>query len=294
MKYAYYPGCASESTARDQHESSLAIAKSLGLDFIEPDGWICCGTTPAHHTDKLLSLSLPAANLIKTQKMGFDMVVNCAACYNRMKIANYEIQNNSKIRQSVNTAIGENYDGSVNVKHIIEVLLKDLGLENLQKSLTHSLNGLKIASYYGCLLVRPKEATHFDDPENPTSMDRIVESLGGESIDFPHKVECCGGALTLTRPDIIIKLTDSILNMAQKAGAECIVVACPICQMNLDLRQKDIEKQTGKRYNMPVIYITQLTGLCLGIRPRQLGLNKLIVSPSAVLNKISLKNVKDF
>ncbi len=287
MKYAYYPGCSAESTARDMHESSLAVAKVLGIEMIEPKGWICCGATAAHQTDELLAASLSAANLLKVQDMGMDMLVNCAACYNRMKKANYLIANNPDMRKKVGDTLERDYDGSVNVRHFMEVLLEDVGLERIKELIKRPLNGLKVAGYYGCLLVRPHKVTAFDDPENPTSLDKLVEALGGEALDWPHKVECCGGGLSLARTDIVVALTESVLDMAKAAGADCIVACCPMCQINLDLRQQDIARQSSKKYDMPIIYVTQLLGLCLGISSKKLGLSKLMVSPERIVKAIS-------
>jgi heterodisulfide reductase subunit B len=272
------------------HQSTLAVAGALGVELVEPKGWTCCGATAGHQTDRILAASLPAANLVKVRDMGLDMVVNCAACYNRMKVANHEISTDSEIRRSVNDAIGLNYDGSVKVRHFIEVLLEDVGLEAIEKAVKHSLNGLKVACYYGCLLVRPPKIVKFDDPENPTLLDKLVTAIGGESVDWPYKVECCGGGLSLSRTDVVVNLTDSILGMAKSAGADCIAVSCPMCQVNLDLRQQDIKKQTGRDYQMPIVYITQLLGLGLGISPAKLGFNKLMVSPSHVLEKVEASN----
>jgi heterodisulfide reductase subunit B len=287
MKYAYYPGCSAHSTARDMHESSLAVARVLGIELKEIEGWTCCGATSAHQTDRILADSLAAANLLLAGKMGLDMVVNCAACYSRTKTANHEVLSSDDVRARVSDALGEDYDGSVAVRHFIEVLLEDVGLDKLRKSIRRPLNGLKVACYYGCYLVRPHEVTGFDDPENPVSLDRLVTAMGGESVEWPSKVECCGGGLNLTRTDVTVQLSGSIIEMAQASGAACIAVACPMCQTSLDLRQQDIEKATGKRYNMPVLYITQLLGLCLGISPKELGLDRLMVSPSAVINAIA-------
>jgi heterodisulfide reductase subunit B len=286
MKYAYYPGCSAESTARDQYMSIREVSKILDIELIEPKGWTCCGSTPAHQTDKILSLALPAANLLMAKKMELDMVVFCAACYNRMKVANYEIQKYPDIRKEVADSLGEEYDGSVNVHHFVEVLIKNVGVKKLQEAFTHSLDGLKVANYYGCLLVRPKEATNFDDPENPTIMDSLITIMGGESIDWPHKVECCGGGFALTRTDVVIELSNSILGMAKAAGAECMAVACPMCQVNLDLRQSDINKVKHSSHNIPIVYITQLVGLCLGIAPEKLGMDKCVVSPRSIIEAI--------
>jgi heterodisulfide reductase subunit B len=283
MKYAYYPGCSSHSTARDMHESSIAVAKALGIELAEIEGWTCCGASAAHQTDRALAASLAAANLVLAKEMGLDMVVNCAACYNRSKVANYEVSNSSAMRESVGKALGQPYDGSVPVRHFVEVLTKDIGAAKLRKRFKQSLNGLKTACYYGCYLLRPPEATHFDDPENPTIMESLVEAMGGESLEWPGKVDCCGGGLNLTRTDITVRRSGAIIEMAQAAGAECIVVACPMCQTSLDLRQKDIEKATGRSYNMPIVYITQLLGLCLGIAPKELGFDRLMVPAAALI-----------
>jgi heterodisulfide reductase subunit B len=286
MRYAYYPGCSAESTARDMHQSTLAVAGALGIEMIEPKGWTCCGATAGHQTDGVLAASLPAANLAKIKDMGLDCVVNCAACYNRFKVANHEISTDAAMRKSVGEAIGRDYDGSVKVRHFIEVLLEDVGLNKIGKAVRRPLQGLKVACYYGCLLVRPPKVVNFDDPENPVSLDKLVKAVGGESLDWPYKVECCGGGLSLSRTDVVVNLTDSILAMAKGEGADCVAVSCPMCQVNLDLRQQDIKRQTGRDYQTPVVYITQLLGLALGIDSGKLGFSKLMVPATNVLEKV--------
>jgi len=287
MRYAYFPGCSAESTARDMHQSTLAVARALGIDLVEPKGWTCCGATAGHQTDHFLAVSLPAANMAKVRDMNLDMVVSCAACFNRMKVANHEIAAHPATRKQVGEALERDYDGSVKVRHFLEVLLDDVGLKAISRAVKHSLNGLKVACYYGCLLVRPPKILNFDDPENPMSLDRLVKAIGGQSLDWPCKVECCGGGLSLSRTDVVVQLTDSILDMACRAGADCVAVSCPLCQVNLDLRQQDIRKQTGRNHQMPILYITQLVGLCLGIRRDELGFEKLMVPASTVLEKVA-------
>jgi heterodisulfide reductase subunit B len=290
MKYAYYPGCSAESTARDMNQSTYAVARALKLDFEEPKGWTCCGATAGHQTDRLLAVSLSAANLAKVQDMKLDMVVNCAACYNRMKVANHEISTHATVRQNVRDALDRDYDGSVKVRHLLEVLLEDVGLPTITKSLKRSLNGLKVACYYGCLLLRPPGILQFDDPENPKSIDRLVTAMGGLSLEWPCKVDCCGGSLSLSRTDVVLRLTESIIDMAVQVGADCIAVSCPMCQINLDVRQQDINKETGKNYRMPVIYITQLLGLCLGLGPGELGFEKLMIPAADVFKKMEVNS----
>jgi heterodisulfide reductase subunit B len=264
------------------HESSLAVARVLGIELQEIKGWTCCGATAAHETDYNLAISLSAANLGLAKEMGLDVVVNCAACYNRFKTANYEIRRSDALYQEVSRILGKPYDGSVEVYHFIEILLKDFGIPKLKKMIKHSLNGLKVACYYGCYIIRPHEITGFDDPENPTSLETLVDIMGGESLEWAGKVDCCGGGVSLTRTDIAVQRSEAIIGMAKDAGADCIAVVCPMCQAGLDLRQKDIEKTMGKTLNMPVVYITQLLGLCLGISKKELGFNRLIVEPTVV------------
>jgi heterodisulfide reductase subunit B len=286
MKYAYYPGCSSHSTAQDMHQSCLAVAEALGIELVEILGWTCCGATAAHQTDPNLAASLPAANLARAKDMGMDMVVTCAACYNRSKMANFEVENLPQVRKQVGEALGRDYDGSVRVRHFVEVLLEDPGIEKIKQKMVRSLGGLKVACYYGCYLVRPPEVTGFDDPENPMILDRLIEAMGGEALDWPGKVDCCGGGLNLTRTEITVQRSGAIIDMARAAGADCVAVACPMCQNSLDLRQKDMEKVTGRRFDMPVVYFTQLLGLCLGIPAARLGIDRLVVPPTKVLKAI--------
>jgi heterodisulfide reductase subunit B len=176
----------------------------------------------------------------------------------------------------------------VAVRHFAEVLAQDVGPAKLKKAVKKSLNGLKVACYYGCYLLRPPEVTGFDDPENPTLLENLMAAAGGESVDWPGKVDCCGGALILTRTDVAVARSAAIIEMAQSAGADCIVTACPMCQTSLDLRQQDMKKMIGKTYNMPALYITQLLGLSLGIPPKDLGCQRLMVTPEKVFQTLKV------
>jgi heterodisulfide reductase subunit B len=265
------------------HESCLAVAKTLGIELNEMKDWTCCGASAAHQTDRKLAVSLASANLLLAKQMGMDMVVNCAACYNRSKVANHEIRDSEEMRQSVSESLGEAYDGSVPVRHFVEILANDLGLTTLRKKITRPLNDLKVAAYYGCYLVRPPEVTGFDDPENPSILESLIDVMGSTSVEWSGKVDCCGGIQNLTRTEITVRRSAEVIEMAQAAGAECIAVACPMCQISLDVRQADMKKLLGKKYDMPVMYITQLLGLALGISSKELGFDKLMVSPEVVL-----------
>ncbi len=284
MKYAYYPGCSLHSTAREYDISTRAISQALGIELEEIPGWSCCGATSAHMTSGLLSLALPARNLLLAQELGLDTLVCCAACYSRFKAANKAMSSNEDSRAQVNEIVGSPYNGEVRVRHFLDVLVTEYGLDALREKMSRQLTGLRVAAYYGCLLVRPPEVVEFDDPENPTSMDELTTALGAEAVDWPYKTECCGGSLALTRTDVVLKLSRDILQMAADEGAECIVVACPLCQSNLDLRQAQINKRYETEFVLPILYFTQLVGLGLGMGARELGLNKLTVSPQKLLH----------
>jgi heterodisulfide reductase subunit B len=281
VSYVFYPGCSLESTARDYYLSTQAVARALGLDLPELPDWTCCGSTPAHQSSDLLALALPARNLFAAG--GNTVAVCCAACYSRLKAANHRLANDPETRARVAEALGTDYDGSTPVQHLLEILVRDLGLAKVKARVSKPLRGLRVAAYYGCLLTRPPEATHFDDPENPRLLDDLLAAAGAEPVEWPHKTECCGASYSITNVEIVEMLSSDILAMARDAGADCIATACGMCQLNLDLRQGDIEKKLGERFQLPVFYFTQLLGLAFGLGPRELGLRSLIVSPMRLL-----------
>jgi heterodisulfide reductase subunit B len=289
MKYAYYPGCSLHSTATEYEQSAHAMCKALGIELEEIPGWICCGASSGHMTSELMALALPVKNLVLAREMEMDTVVTCAACYSRLKVANHEMCAPEDRRVPlVDEVVGSRYRGESAVQHLVEVVIKDLGLEALQARVRKPLSGLKVAAYYGCLLLRPPEVMQFDDPEEPTSLESLIAALGAEPVDWPYKTECCGGSLALTRTNVVLKLCRDILQMAADAGADCVMVACPLCQSSLDLRQPQVNKHYGTDLDLPVLYFTQLAGLALGLAPRALGLRKLVVSPNRLLKAKAL------
>jgi len=288
VKYAFFPGCSLDSTARDFRKSTEAVCERLGIELEEIPGWICCGSSPGHASNSTLAVALPVFNLLKAEPMGCDVVTTCAACYSRLRAANDEMSRESDLRQRVDEVMGTPYRGTVRVRHLLDVLVNDLGLELIRDYVERPLNGLKVAAYYGCLLTRPSKIVAFDDPEHPTALDRLLSAIGAKPVEWPAKVECCGAGLSLTSPDVMQRLTLGILEMAERAGAECLAVACPLCQSNLDLRQRESARAAGHDVSLPVLYFTQLLGLALGLEPERLGLNKLIVSPRRILERVSV------
>lgn len=286
MKYAFFPGCSLESTAWDFDRSTRAACRVLGIELEDIPGWVCCGSTPAHATSASLALALPVFNLQRAKELNSPVVTACASCYARLRTANYKVRNDPKERQRAERITHEPYDGGVEVHHVLDVLVNHLGLEAIRAAVRRPLDGLRVACYYGCLLARPPEVVAFDDAEHPTSMDNLVAALGAEPVDWPLKTECCGASLSMTRSGVVSRLSYRLVDMARQAGAECIVVACPLCQVNLDLRQADARKAHGALPETPALYITQLLGLALGIEAKELGLKALSISPDALLASV--------
>ncbi len=282
MQVGYYPGCSLESSAKEFDLSIRAVLKKMEISLREIPDWNCCGASPAHYLNEELSLALPYRNLVKAEEADFDRVISpCPACYSHLKHTHEEVAKDNHLRDRLRTIVGKEYQGRVVAKHLLDFIKEDIGLDRLKASLQTSLNGLKVASYYGCLTRLP--GVHLDDVENPTLMDEIVQTIGGESLDWSHKTECCGASLSISRTEIALRLVNSILEAAQEKGAECIAVVCPLCQSNLDTRQGDINKKFGTSYKIPILYLSQLIGLTQKLGYSQLGLDRLVISSNTIL-----------
>jgi heterodisulfide reductase subunit B2 len=277
---AYFPGCSTHATAREYGASIRLVCRRLGMPLREIEDWNCCGSTPAHTVDYELATTLAARNLALAGRMGADEVVTpCSGCYSRLKTAAVQLAGDDDLRTRVEQAMGMPLAGDVAARHLLEFMLDSIGLEHIAAAVTRPLRGVRLAAYYGCLLSRPSRITGFDDPEQPRSMDRLLAALGAEPLDWSHKAECCGGSLAVPETDLVLDLIDEILAAAVRAGAEAVVVACPLCQVNLDSRQADIRRRGGTDYRLPIIYFTQMMGLAFGFSPRALGMDRLLVSP---------------
>ena len=282
MKYAYFPGCSLESTAWDFDRSTRAVCRALGIELEEIPAWVCCGSTPAHSHNATLAVALPVANLQKAEAMGRPIMTACASCYARLRTANHLVRHDAQERERAQRVTGKPYQGQVEVHHVLDVLVNHFGLDAIRQKIQRPLTGLRVASYYGCLLTRPPEVVAFDDPENPTCMDELVAALGAEPVTWPYKTECCGASLSISHSNVVSRLGGKLLRMAGRAGAQCVVVACPLCQLNLDLRQDDARKADAAVPSTPVLYVTQLLGLALGLSAADLGLDALSVNPDSL------------
>jgi heterodisulfide reductase subunit B len=283
-QYSYFPGCSLKSTAVAYDQSVRATSASLGIELIELEDWNCCGTTAYSSINRLESICVPCRNLALGEKTGLDIVTPCTACYRTFERVNSHLRLYPFLKPRVDrvlAAAGLEYHGKVKVRHLAEVLLKDVGVEAIASKVVSPLHGLRVALYYGCLLVRPRVA--FDDPENPQSLDGLLESLGAEVVPFPEKGRCCAGSLIVSNVDLALSMIQRILESAHINDAECIVTVCPLCQLNLDAYQGMVNSRFGTRYKLPVVFLSQLLGTALGIEPKALGYDRGIVSSKKVL-----------
>ena len=281
--YSYYPGCSLHATAAEYDVSTRLVCQKLGVELRELEDWVCCGASAAHSTDHLLSLALPAHTLKQAEEKGLPLAVPCAMCFSRLKFTLHELENKDTL-DLVSGAVGKELSTAVTVKPMLQVLAD----EDIPLPIAKPLSGLKVACYYGCLLVRPPEVVGFDDAENPQTMDHLMKRLGAEAIDWGLKTNCCGAGVAFARLDVVLKLSHRILSLAQKSGADCVAVACPMCHANLDMYQKDMTVKLGWKTELPVLYFTQLMGLSLGFSPKELLLDKHITNPLPMLREKKL------
>ncbi len=290
MTYLYYPGCSLKSTGRAYEESALKVFQALEAPLQELEDWNCCGATAYMSVDEVQAFSLAARNLCLAEqhasaqtKEPVQLVAPCAACFLVLTKTQRYLEMHPDLDRQVKAAlqaVGLTFTGQVRVRHPLDVFVNDIGIPRITKRVKRSLSGLKVACYYGCQIVRPFAT--FDDAHNPTTMDRVVAALGASSVKWPLKTRCCGGSLSGTIPDAGLRLSQILLQEAKRRGADIVVTACPLCQFNLECYQKEMGRAFGQPVDIPVLYLTQLMGRAFGISDRELGMQRLFVSPADV------------
>ena len=286
LSFAYYPGCSQVASSAEYDASTRSVCRALGIELAEVPDWTCCGSTPAHNIDPRLSAALSARNLVQAKATWQETVTTpCPSCLANLRNADHKMED-PEFAGKVNRLLDEPYAGGMKTISLLQVLFEGVGLERLAREVVSPLNGLKVAAYYGCLTTRPAGLMAFDDEENPTSMDQLLEACGAKPVAFPFKTECCGASMATSCRDAVPTLGGRILELARCAGAQAVVVACPLCQLNLDMRRSQITAKAKAANPLPVFYFTQLMGLALGRPASELGLDKLCVSPAAALEII--------
>jgi heterodisulfide reductase subunit B2 len=284
MKLGYYPGCSLTGTAKEFDASLRALLATLGVEMQELADWSCCGASSAHALNHLLALALPLHNLSLAQAQGCgEVLAPCAACFSRLAGAQAAVQHDEALRGRVEYVLEHPLPGRVGVLNLLDILTR-IGTEAIRAKVTLPMDGLKIACYYGCLLVRPPEVAHCDDTEHPQVMEQLVSATGATAIDWNFKTECCGAAHAIARTDIVVDLSRKLLDDAQARGADVVVVACPMCHANLDMRQRAMHK-TGHT-DIPILYLTELLGLAMGVDARALGLHQHMTATAPLLAKL--------
>lgn len=279
MELNYYPGCSAGSTGKEYDLSTRAVLKALDVVLHEMDDWSCCAASSAHVTDRMLALALPARNIAIAQRNGLDMLTPCAACYSRHKASDYHMRNDPEKKKELEELVGFQYSGEVHVRPPIDVILSDIGLDQVKARVKKPLKGLKVVGYYGCLLVRPPEIAEFDDPEHPVMLDQLLLALGADVKPWSYATDCCGGGLNLTKSSVAVRLVSRLTRFAREAGADAIVTACPLCQMSLEMRQQG----DGK---MPTVYFTELMGLAFGLDGVEKWWGKHLIDPRPWLGSL--------
>lgn len=276
MKTGIYPGCSLTGSARDYNESVFALARAFGLELEQMTDWNCCGATAAHNMNRELSLALPTRILALAEQNGMDeILVPCAACYNRLTVTQTELKKDPELKNRICETIEMDYKGSSQIINVVEWIDKYI-IPGLDGKIVKPFS-YKVACYYGCLLVRPHKVLKYDRPEDPETMDLAMSRIGADPLYFPFKTECCGAGLSISRTDSVSKLSGKIIEDAESREAEAIIVACPMCHSNLDMRRKDINKYWGKDFTIPVMFVTQAIGLAVGLTPEELGLKRHFV-----------------
>ena len=278
MEIAYYPGCALHGSSNDYERSVRACFSTLGVGLQELDDWICCGATAAHSLSRKLAAALPARNLAIAERDGMeDLLAPCPMCSAQLIKANCAIRQSAALRKEMSEIVELEIGGKTRVVNLIEVFSK-IGLDKIQSATAVSLTEYKPACYYGCLLTRPSETLEFDDCEQPSSMENLLSALGAQPVEWNYKTECCGGGMTMANEETVLDLSHKILSNAAAHGANCVVVACPMCHVNLDMKQADIGRRHDARHDMMIYYLSDLVGLALGLDEKTLGIDKHFVT----------------
>lgn len=293
MKYAYYPGCSLERNASAYHQSAMAVAEPLDLEFLEIEDWNCCGATEYHSLNLIPAYALTARNLALAARQpgnGHQLTAPCSLCALNMSKTDRYMAESPELAQKINTALaagGLSYTpGSLKVRHLLDVVVNDVGFSAIAAKVTKPLKGLRVAPYYGCLIVRPGYGGEFDDPEQPVLLDKLMKVLGAEVVDFPVKAQCCGGHMTQISEPVALDMIRRLLKNADEYEADVIVTLCPMCQLNLDAYQDNVNKFFKTKFNIPVLYFTQMMGLAFGMKPVELGIGKEFVDARPALAKI--------
>ena len=293
MKFAFYPGCASQGACPELYQSTQLVVQRLGIEIIELHDAACCGAGVIGEADPDLAFSINARTFSMAEELGQDILTICGTCQGVMGSANRQLKDDDALLARINGMLTKEgirpYQGRIEVRHLLWIIVRNYGLEELKKLIKVPLRGLKVAPFYGCYILRPSQMLGFDDAENPTSLEELIRALGGEPVEYSGRTKCCGFPIVLEKEDIATAMVGSHTHEAKQKGSDCMVTPCPLCHMNLDIYQKRAEERIGAEIDLPILHLPQLIGLAMGFEPKALGLSHHLVSTGKLTDKVGLK-----
>lgn len=291
MKYLYFPGCTVLSKDPSFEISARKVFAYLGIEIFDEDDFSCCSPTTMESLNKVTSLALTARNLCLAEARGMDIITLCSGCMKALKKANDKLKENKELRDQVNEVlshIGMEFKGTIEVKHFLHVLYNEIGIKKIKEKVVNPLNDLVFGTFYGCHVIRPHALTQFDDPEYPTSLDRIVEALGAKTVDYEGKKVCCGGYLKGVNDKVATELPRAKLKSLAKLGVDGLIFVCPFCYFQFDLGQFDIQRLYNEKYDIAPLHLTEVLGIAFGLDHKELGLLTHRIKPTNLLKKLAL------
>jgi succinate dehydrogenase / fumarate reductase cytochrome b subunit len=290
-KYGFFPGCVAKESCKELFNSTMLLAEKLGIELVELTAASCCGASVLNDTNRDVARVLNARTYAQAEALGLDDVITiCSTCTGHMRAANKELLEGQAHMAQANAILGKfgaKYAGSVTVRHLLWLLIDDIGLDTLKSLVVKPLDGLKVAPFYGCHIIRPESVNGWESSRNPHSLEDIITALGGEAIDYAGKTRCCGFHIQLEKEGVAANMVGQNMRMAKDHGAEAVLTPCPLCHLALDGYQADSAARWG-RTDLPTFHLPQLVGLALGIDPSLLGMNKHIISPGLILQSHDL------
>ncbi|TLY41036.1 MAG: heterodisulfide reductase subunit B [Nitrospirae bacterium] len=295
LKYALYPGCAAKGATPELYQSTMAIIGRLGIEVVELTAASCCGAGVVAEADPDVALALNARTFAQAEQLGLDVMTICGTCQGVMGAANKRLKTEPGLRERINRVLepaGMTYRGTVQVKHLLWIVVREVGLQRLGEQVRVSMEDFRIAPFYGCYILRPSWDLGFDDPENPTSLEKVIRAVGGEPVAYAGRTKCCGFPIILEKEAIAVAMAGTNMKEAKDGGADFMVTPCPLCHMSLDIYQDRAGKAVNTQLNLPILHLPQLLGLAMGIPPKDLGVSRHLVPVDSIIRLTEKKRAE--
>ena len=289
LRFALYPGCAAKGATPELYQSTMAIVGRLGIDVVELAASSCCGAGVVTEAEPEVALALNARTFAQAERLGLDVMTICGTCQGVMGAANKRLKTEPGLLDRINRLLepeGIVYRGTVQVKHLLWIIVREIGVGKLGEQVKVPLRSLRIAPFYGCYILRPSWDLGFDDPENPASLEQVIRALGGEAVAYAGRTKCCGFPIILEKEAVAMAMSGANMKEAAEQGADCMVTPCPLCHMSLDIYQDRAGQAVNTPLNLPILHLPQLLGLAMGISAKDLGLARHLISVDSIVRRI--------